>query len=203
VSGESQLGRWAGDFGRSYTDRNAVDWRSRERAFRTMLDGLAVESVLEVGCNRGHNLVAIESVARPRRLAGVEPNPYALELARAALPAAELSEGRADKLPFDGREFDLVFTAGVLIHVPPETLDGVLREIVRVARRYVLAVEYFAEQEEVVRYREHDDLLWKRDFRRAYERVATDLRLVRSGFWGPDDGFDDATWWLLERVDAG
>jgi pseudaminic acid biosynthesis-associated methylase len=203
MSGESQLGRWAGDFGRAYTDRNSVDWRSRERAFRTMLDGLDLESVLEIGCNRGHNLVAIDAVAPDAQLAGIEPNPYALDLARAALPTATLIEGRADTLPYGDRAFDLVFTAGVLIHVPPQSLDGVLREIVRVSRRYVLAVEYFAEAEEVVRYRDHDDLLWKRDFPAAYAQVAGDLRLVRSGFWGPEDGFDDASWWLLERGEAG
>jgi pseudaminic acid biosynthesis-associated methylase len=198
VTGESQLGRWAGDFGRAYTDRNDVDWRTREHAFRTMLDGLALDGVLEVGCNRGHNLAALDAVTGASRLAGIEPNPYALELARGLVPRAELAEGRAEALPYPTGAFDLVLTAGVLIHVPPESLDGVLRELVRVSRRYVLAIEYFAEEEVVVRYREHDDLLWKRDFRAEYERVVPGLRLVRTGFWGPGDGFDDASWWLFE-----
>lgn len=196
--GDSQLDRWAGGFGRAYTDRNVVDWRVRVPAFRTMLGGLPLASVLEVGCNRGHNLVAIAD-ATGAAVTGLEPNEYALELARQAAPSANVVAGVASDLPFPDGTFDCVLTAGVLIHVPPDELDRVLIEIVRVARRYVLAVEYHAERDETIVYRGNHDMLWKRDFRSHYMRVAPDLTVLRDGFWGAQDGFDDARWWLFER----
>jgi SAM-dependent methyltransferase len=76
---------WEGDFGKAYTDRNVIDWRTRLPAFRKMLDGLLVEQVCEVGCNRGHNLIALaELIGEPSNIIGVEPNQHALEIARAS-----------------------------------------------------------------------------------------------------------------------
>ena len=54
-----QLEVWQGEFGVAYTDRNLVDWRLRLPAFRQMLDGLSLQRIVEVGCNRGHNLVLL------------------------------------------------------------------------------------------------------------------------------------------------
>src|ERR1700690_2785240 len=53
----NQLETWEGEFGVAYTDRNVVDPTARIEAFRTMVDGLDIARLLEVGCNRGHNLV--------------------------------------------------------------------------------------------------------------------------------------------------
>ena len=57
-----QLGVWKGEFGKAYTDRNVIDWHTRFPAFQQMLDGLPIKRVLEVGCNRGHNLAALVEV---------------------------------------------------------------------------------------------------------------------------------------------
>jgi len=196
----NQLGTWQGAFGSAYTDRNTADPRHLVAAFRTMLGGLGVASVLEVGCNRGHNLTALHQLLAERsEVVGVEPNPYALSLAQ-ALPHVGAVAGHAADLPFPDAAFDLVFTAGVLIHVPPVELDASLAEIHRVARRYVLAVEYFAEDDTPVAYRDLDeDHLWKRDFRAHYQRLFAELEVVRSGYWGREDGFDRCHWWLLEK----
>jgi pseudaminic acid biosynthesis-associated methylase len=197
-----QLDAWQGQFGKEYTERNAIDWRVRLPAFRTMIEGLGVRRVLEVGCNRGHNLVALRQVLGDRaELAGVEPNPHALELAQAT-GVADFRAGTIYELPFADGSFDLVFTAGVLIHIPPESLPAALAEMHRCSRRYLLAVEYAAEEETVVPYRGHGDLLWKRDFLREYQAHFPWLGLVRQGYWGKDDGFDRTTWWLLEKPAA-
>jgi protein-L-isoaspartate O-methyltransferase len=70
-----QLRIWEGEFGKDYTDGNVIDWRTRLRAFRQMLDGLPIKRVLEVGCNRGHNLVCLaELLGEESEVVGVEPN---------------------------------------------------------------------------------------------------------------------------------
>jgi pseudaminic acid biosynthesis-associated methylase len=190
---------WQGDFGDAYTDRNVVDWRQRLPAFREMLAGLAIARVLEVGCNRGHNLVALSELLGPEaEIVGLEPNRHALDQARASSPRVTALRGDAFDIPFKDDTFDLVLTAGVLIHIPLADLPTALSEICRVSQHYVLCVEYYAEEETPIIYRGHTDLLWKRDFFRHFCACCPGLSLVRSGFWGPESGFDRTHWWLLE-----
>jgi ubiquinone/menaquinone biosynthesis C-methylase UbiE len=62
---------------------------------------------------------------------GVEPNQYALELARALSVKVGILHGHSFDLPFKDGYFDLVFTAGVLIHIPLEDLPTALSEAYR------------------------------------------------------------------------
>ena len=196
-----QLETWQGEFGKAYTDRNVVDWHRRLPAFKKMLAGLELKRVLEVGCNRGHNLQAlVEVFGDDTEIFGVEPNTYALNLARTASDKFSPVPGNVFDLPFKGGYFDLVFTACVLIHVPTERLIDAMREIARVARRYILAIEYYSEQDTAIEYRGHNDLLWKRNFLKHYQTNVPDLKLVGSGYWGEEDGFDRTHWWLMEKV---
>lgn len=199
-----QLESWKGEFGDAYTERNQIDWRTRVGAFADMLAGLALERILEIGCNRAHNLVAISrsSENSPGLLVGVEPNHLALSLAREIRGNAGLVGSSAFELPFRTSSFDLVFTAGVLIHISPDDLPKALGEIYRTSRRYILTIEYYAEEETGVCYRGRDDLLWKRDFLRAFLDRFPDLSLRRSGYWDRSAGFDRTHWWLLEKSSA-
>lgn len=198
----SQLERWQGEFGRAYTDRNPVDWKKLVPAFTQMLGDLPLKRLLEVGCNRGHNLVAIRQIVGDEcDLVGVEPNAYARQVASASRKAQILA-GNVFDLPFADGDFDLVMTAGVLIHVALPDLGNALSQVYRCSRRYVLAVEYFAEEETVMPYRGHDDLLWKRNFPRHYQEAFPDLTLVREGSVGPPDGVDESEWWLFEKRNA-
>jgi len=197
-----QLEIWEGEFGTAYTDRNLVDWRVRLPAFRQMLEGLSVRSLLEVGCNRGHNLLALSNLLPDGEIVGLEPNRHALQIARASGSGFSALWGHALDIPFRDGTFDLVLTAGVLIHIPLDDLPAALKEICRVSRRYVLAVEYYAVEETLIPYRGHDDLLWKRDFLRHFQVVCPGLTLLRHGHWGAEDGFDRTHWWLMETSTA-
>ena len=131
---------------------------------------------------------------------GVEPNQYALKLARAASVEIGVFPGNALDLPFKNSYFDLVFTANVLIHIRLQDLVTALIEIHRVSNRYILAIEYFAEEETTITYRGHAGLLWKRDFLKHYQDQFPGLTLIRSGRLGPKNGFDRSRWWLLEKI---
>ena len=195
-----QLKVWEGDFGKAYTDRNAINYRVRISAFRTMVEDLAIKRVLEVGCNRGTNLLALaEILPDDSELIGIEPNRYALELAQKESARIAVLPGNVFDLPFKDSYFDLVFTAGVLIHVVLEDLSNALHEIYRVASRYILAIEYFAEEETPIHYRGYDNLLWKRNFPKHYLSEFPDLTIIRSGYWGPEHGFDRTHWWMFEK----
>lgn len=196
----TQLEQWTSEFGRAYTDRNTLDWHVRVSAFRTMLEGLPLSRVLEVGCNRGHNLLALSNLLeRDAEIVGIEPNSYAVQIARASSTHAAVLRGNIFSLPFRTGYFDLAFTVGVLIHVPLDSLPAAICELSRVSSRFLLAAEYFAGQETAVPYRGQTDLLWKRNFLQHFEGCVPSARLLRSGFWGPEDGFDRVHWWLLEH----
>ena len=195
-----QLRAWAGEFGDDYTDRNVVDWRTRSRAFQAMLDGIEPKTILEVGSNRGHNLILLSELCVGTQVVGLEPNMKALGIARQTGPNAQIVRGNALEIPFGPGRFDLVITANVLIHIALNDLASVLGEIHRVSRQYILSIEYFAEEETVIHYRGHDDLLWKRNFPKHYRKQFPELRLFKSGYWDRDNGFDRSSWWLWEKT---
>ncbi len=200
-TGAGQLREWSGAFGNAYTDRNVVDWRTRLPLFKEMLRDLTLPRVLEAGCNRGHNLLALRQLLGPEAdVVGVEPNRHARTLARELNPELNVFAGDTYHLPFASSSFDLTLTWGVLIHVPLAQLPTALTELHRVSRRYVLTVEYFAQSETVIPYRGHDNLLWKRDFRQHFQSQFPELRLLRQGFWGKEHGADNVSWWLFDKA---
>jgi pseudaminic acid biosynthesis-associated methylase len=200
-----QLAAWRGELGDAYTDRvgatpervhAAARWWAR---ILTSLGGERPESILEVGANVGINLRALASLTEARLIA-VEPNARARRrlVADEVVPPDRVLDGTASSIPLTSGSVDLAFTSGVLIHVPPEALPEALAEIRRVARRWVLAIEYFAVHPETVLYQGRDGLLFKRDFGRLWLEHHPDLRIVDSGFfWKPQWGADDVTWWLF------
>lgn len=198
----AQLNTWEGEFGKEYTDRNKIEWSKRAPSFAKMLEGLQLKNILEVGCNRGHNLVALSEIFKDALpgITGIEPNGYAIEIARKSSPLISVLKADAFNIPFKDGYFDLAFTAGVLIHISLKDLHRAMREIYRVSGKYILAVEYFAEEETEIQYRGSTDLLWKRNFLKHYQQLFPDLKLVKNGYWGENEGFDRTTWWLMEKT---
>lgn len=191
---------WEGEFGDQYTVRHAEEEMMTKRGeFWGGVYGMTrPERVLEVGCNSGWNLRALRQQAIGKiDVRGVEINASAIEQARrcgelvARMPADEVGQ----RFP---QAFDLAFTAGVLIHIPPEDLMKTMKSIVDASRRWVLAVEYEADTETEVEYRGHAGKLWKRPFGKLYEQFG--LRCWWSVKLDKDQGFDNCTAWLLEKL---
>lgn len=190
---------WSGSFGDSYSERNADAGGGRDVFWGQLLTAHPVQRVLEVGCNAGANLQWIVKHVPPTETFGIDVNQEALSRLRDRLPGVNAVAGFGRELPFRDRWFDLVFTTGVLIHQPASTLPIVMSEIVRASRRYILCGEYFAAEETEVPYRGHSGALFKRDYGRLYQDLFPDLDLIDEGFLAQSDGWDDVTWWLLER----
>ena len=191
---------WGGQFGDQYSERNDNPFADREPFWKHVLELAEVKSVLEIGCNVGTNLQWISRHLPGGRLSGIDINRSALEKARQKLPDAELLQGSAADLPFPDEHFDLVFTAGVLIHLSSETLPAVMAEAVRCSKRYVLCGEYFAEERTEIPYRDQEGALFKDNFGRRYLDSFPALKLVETGFLAKTkDGWDDITYWLFEK----
>jgi pseudaminic acid biosynthesis-associated methylase len=203
----AQLATWTGDFGDEYAERNAfAEWRliPGVEAFRRMLSGREVDSVLEVGCNVGLNLIFINALFDGRvKLYGVEPNPKAYQTLRRQPQITLAGAWNCDAfcLPMADTSVDLAFTAGVLIHIAPAELDQATDEIVRVAKRYVLCAEYFSHTPVEAPYRNRMGLLFKRDFGAFYLDRYPQLRCIDYGFlWQREyASWGNVNWWLFEK----
>jgi pseudaminic acid biosynthesis-associated methylase len=191
-------GIWGGEFGNDYAARNPVNPSLRQDFWRDVTTRFAARSLLEVGCNLGANIRPLSIVAPEAHLSGIDINAAALAGLRRAEPRATLVRASARALPFTTGAFDMVFTVGVLIHQPPETLHDAMDEIVRCSRRYVLCAEYYSPETVEVPYRGQTRALFKGDFGGLYrDRCGMTIRhTIR--LLGP--GWDDVTCWVLEKT---
>ena len=158
-----------------------------------------INSIKELGCNIGLNLLALKKLHPQLNLSGIEINEEAAKQA-SALNVAQIKQGTIIDI-FNGDPVDLTFTVGVLIHINPDNLKDVYDNLVNNSKRYVLVAEYYNPAPTSINYRGHGERLFKRDF--AGELIDHyELKLIDYGFiykrdnWAP---LDDITWFLLEK----
>ena len=189
---------WSGVDGDAYTERNRINFMDRVPFWTKILNLCAPASVLDVGCNAGWNMEAIEyasiAIDKPCVTRGCDINPRAVAEARAKGLNAYALQAEAINRMFGNGSHEMVVTSGVLIHVPPAKLSGVMNAIVQCTAKWVVAVEYVAEREEEVEYRGQSGLLWRRPFGRLYEEHG--MRLI---YEAEAEGFDRCRAWVLTR----
>lgn len=183
---------WSGEFGDEYLKRNRVDWRKRIKLWDHIMYMTGARSVLEFGCNAGWNLSAIKRTHPDVVLRGIEINQDAAYQASCAGLWVNHTMDLADSA-------DLVFTAGVLIHIPDEKLIETMESIIENSFEYVLAIEYDSHTGAVeeVNYRGNDGMLWRRDYGAIYESLG--LEVIHENHVSAADGFDDCKVWLMRK----
>jgi len=160
-----QMEKWAGEFGKEYTDRNALTLEEMERlcqknygVTRTEMNlefigdlGRSIR-ILEVGSNIGNQLLCLQNMGF-QTLYGIELQEYAVEISKSRTKHINIIQGSAFDIPFKDNFFDLVFTSGLLIHIAPSDVEQILREIHRCTKKYIWGSEYFADSYTQVEYR--------------------------------------------------
>jgi spore coat polysaccharide biosynthesis protein SpsF len=192
---------WAGAFGNAYVDRGGSVHDVRGELWLPLMDELGPESVVEVGCGAGRNLDWITQRVDAQRVTGVDINAKALRLLDRRVPGVRCVNAPARELPLADRSVEFVFTMGLLMHQPEETLDKVMSELVRVSSRYVFCGEYSDAGTVALPYHGRDDALFRRDYGELFlDLFPFDLAPVREGHLPPEDGWERVTWWLFERA---
>jgi len=199
----SQEQLWAGDFGNDYIVRNrdsALLDNNRALFEKILSHTQGVTSAIEFGPNIGNNLRAMRDLLPAVELHSVEINASAAAEIQAWGGATVEVASLLDFKP--SRQWDLSFTKGVLIHLPPQALPDVYDKLVAASSRYVMVCEYYNPSPVEVSYRGHEHALFKRDFAGEILDAHPELALVDYGFTyhrDPRHPLDDSTWFLMEK----
>lgn len=147
------------------------------------------ESVMELGCGAGRNLYFLQQRCPRMALYGIDINPDGVEHAqrhvRGTFWVGDLYD--AGRL-LAGQRVDVVFTMGVLIHLHPDTLPELVRELTRHARQRLVFLEQISAGNEVVK-----GPAWWRPSRRVtgdYIQWSPDLPRVLGGLGLPFELLD-------------
>ena len=193
---------WRGQFGDQYHARSPGSVDANLAFFeRALAKAQHISSILELGCGVGTNLRALARLLPATELSGVEIN------TGAASAASEVADHVWCDSVLDWsppRQWDLVLTRGVLIHVAPDDLPAAYGVIYEASERYVLLAEYYAKTPTEVQYRGHDKALWRRDFAGEFLDLYSNMRLRDYGFvYDRDDVApqDSINWFLMERTE--
>lgn len=203
---------WSSDFGQEYTDRNIyspselnVFYKkefniSREKMNQEFLSSYINKDskILEIGCNVGNQLRLLQDMGY-KSLYGIELQDYAVQKAKSLTREINIIQGIGDDIPFRDNYFDLVFTSGVLIHIPPQLIKETMKEIYRVSKKYIWGFEYFSTEYTEIKYRDKEELLWKGDFSKLYCEELK-LNVVKSKRYKYLNTENEDEMFLLEKI---
>lgn len=182
---------WSSKFGKEYISRNTFNPQGLDRLYvskfgisrsklnKDFLSNLKIKNILEVGCNIGNQLALLQKQGF-KNLYGIEVFPNAVELAKKHTKDINIIQASAFDIPFKDNYFDLVFTAGVLIHINPKNLKKIMGEIYRTSKKYIWGYEYYSPKHAAIDYRGNKSFLWKGDFAQLYLKYFPDLKLVKN-----------------------
>lgn len=181
---------WSSGFGKEYITRNKFNpidldklyiskfGISRSKLNKEFLKNLKINNVLEVGCNIGNQLALLQKHGF-KNLYGIDIFPEAVEQAKSHTKNINIIEASALNLPFKDNHFNLVFTAGVLIHTHPQDLKKIMAEIYRTSGKYIWGYEYYSPKHVAINYRDNKNYAWKGDFCQMYLNLFPDLKVVK------------------------
>lgn len=122
-------------------------------------------SILEIGCGTGRNLVALKQ-AGFKKLCGIEISPKTVAVGRQAFPEYEDIQviiGAAEKVIDEVGDFDVIYTSGLLMHIPPEH-EWLFERMSQKARKVIMTNE----GESLRAVSEH---AWNRDYKVIFEAL--------------------------------
>lgn len=193
---------WKEDFGNEYTDRNNEELiKNNVNLFSNIFKNISINSLFEIGCNRGLNLFAVNSIDKNISLNGLEINEKAFNI----LMDKKICDNLYNESIYSfntEQKFDFVFTKGVLIHINPSKLDIVYEKMYNLSSKYILIAEYYSRDFREINYRGNENKLFKRDFCGEIMDKYKDLKLIDYGFvYYRDNNYplDDISWFLLQK----
>lgn len=187
---------WSGEFGLKYNKRNDYSFEEYNRVFFDLYGHQRVDMmndfigdlpkdarILEVGCNFGGQLIQLQNMGFSN-LYGLELQWDAVKRSITQTSKINILQGSGTDIPFKDGYFDLVFTFGVLIHISPNIIGSVMKEIVRVANNLIWGFEYYNPEYIELQYHNQPNLMWKGNFAKIYnEKTGSNLTFLKEVFY--------------------
>lgn len=200
---------WAGEYGKEWTEDNYQNVAESNKQFkekfgiskpehlqRFFADIPKDSRILEVGANVGTQLLCLKDLGF-HNLYGIDIQRKAIETAHHHRPELDIIEGDIFDIPFKNDYFDLVFTSGVLIHIPPKRIDEAVSELVRCSERWVYGHEYYSDNYTEIKHRGHDGVLWKTDFPSKFVETEN-IEVIDIEYLNHTEGDDTDVTYLLQ-----
>ena len=162
-------------------------------------------TVLEIGCNCGVNLYLLSQKLPDTHLTGTDINLPSLQQAIHYFDINGLNN-RATWYPFAADELfrlpdksmDVVFTDAVLIYIAPDKIDKIITEMLRIAKKSIILVEWNTPQ---IFGRDKEGLgkyhkgLWMRDYHSLFQKhgikpIMINSTKITKEMW-PEDNWSD------------
>jgi len=140
---EIQSEIWAG-YGRDVHDTYMREKNIRGEKLSSYFSKHRFATVLEIGCSSGKNLHYIAKHHKHIRLFGIEINQIAVTEARKNVRRATIRKADIHKIN-PTKKYDVVFTGGLLMHLPPDDVESVIKKCIQGASKYVIHMESIGE----------------------------------------------------------
>lgn len=105
--------------------------------------------ILDVGCGKAHLLYEIKKILPSIEMVGIDISSYAIKNAKEEIKESLFVYDARKPLPFGDKEFDLVFSFGVLHNFVLFELKTALSEIERVGKNAYVMVEAYRNSQEL------------------------------------------------------
>ena len=139
---------------REYWKLRKIDWKqaymsTHDHPHRAMiieaLRRIEWKSLFEVGMGCGANLVPIVQNFQGRQVGGIDISEDAVKLAQESFKGGYFKVGTMEDMMLSDKAVDVILSDMALIYIDPSKIDGVMKEIKRVARNNVIFCELASE----------------------------------------------------------
>ena len=179
----------------SGTYSDDINHPHREYLLNVVKNAYPFESVLEIGCNSGPNLLKFSQCFPQVLFYGLDINEDAIRKGRECLKErgvrnVDLSVGKADELSlFSDKSVDISFTDATLLYLGPDKIERVFKEMIRITRKKLFFNEWnLRDDHEVCSASQWENLHWIHNYKRLLSRhVASEnihITALPSKQWG-------------------
>jgi len=139
------------------------------RWFSEQLKKFDFKSIYEVGTFSGRNLNILGETFQDIEIGGCDVNNTAIEFAKKKIPNAKIMYESIYELN-ENVKWDIVFTMGVMIHIPQDGMNTAIKNLISKSNKYVMHFEQVGDNL-VVSKPEDDKFIWYPDLEAAYKNL--------------------------------